>query len=112
MDYKQFTDFWDSVEGEAYHANYDMGWKGNNPVFTVRSDRYKEFFPEISTHIEEEDGKAYVVPVMKFPSSIDGDDLDYADSFEYIADAVKQAAKFCTYLMQHPLDLSAWEDED
>lgn len=73
--------------------------------------RYEAFAPQISVKACMEDGVVYFTPTISMPPC-SSDDLDFADSFEYLASLYMEAAKIATYLIKNPLETEYYYDEE
>lgn len=88
----------------------DISGHGINPVFTY-TGAYPEFGPKMTvTPDTDERGRIWFVPTIWMPKC-NGDQLDYWDSFKYLADRYAEVAAFASYLMDNPLIPEQWEDE-
>lgn len=103
--YDRLHPYFNEVGNYAYNRGYELTGVGVNPVFTCKEN--DKFMPKLSVRVQEEDGVYYFWPFVEMPK-IDGEQLNYYDSFKYYADKYKDVAEICTYLMKYPLDSSKW----
>ena len=97
-------------DGVPVPSNFEIVEVGGSVFYIEYTGDYKEFGPKIAVEADIEDGVVYFNPIIGMPncSSLD---LEYADSFEYLADIYMKAAKIATYLIKNPLVLDEWEEE-
>ena len=104
----------EEMEVEAGRAGFSMEVLDREFRFDPSSsDTYSDYLPTIYARVDLDqiyNDKAYLTVKMELPSEIDGDDLSYEDSFEYIADQYMEAAKFCTWLQKNGVSLSMEEE--
>lgn len=107
-------DFLEEMEVEAGRAGFSMEVLDLEFRFDPgSSDTYSDYLPTIYARVDSNEiynDKAYLVARMEMPKEIDGHDLSYADSFEYIADQYVEAARFCTWLQKNGVDLLTEEE--
>lgn len=97
-------------DGVPLFGNFEFVEVGGSVFYIKYTGGYKEFGPKITVEADIEDGVVYFNPIIGMPncSSLD---LEYADSFEYLADRYAEATKIATYLIKNPLVLDEWEEE-
>jgi hypothetical protein len=91
-----------SINGEGDRTTFSVGYYGGH---------YPEFAPKITVEADMEDGIVYFNPTISMPPC-SSEDLDYGDSFLYLADMYKEAAQFATYLIKNPLNTEYYYDEE
>jgi hypothetical protein len=90
-----------SIEGESSVAVIYIGYHG----------LYKDFAPQMKVVATMEDGIVYFEPIISMPAC-SSESLEYADSFEYLADLYMEAAKIATYLIKNPLETEYYYDDE
>lgn len=94
------SDFY--IRGEGDRTTFSVGYYGNH---------YPEFAPQVTVEAYMENGIVYFNPTISMPPC-SSEDLDYADSFLYLADMYEDAAKFATYLIKNPLNTEYYYDDE
>lgn len=96
--------FLDNLEGNLrYYEIKDIESAYNSDVFQcipVRGGDRARFMPILEVKVREEEGSFYFTPSMILPGRIDGDELDFYDSFEYYMDGYVDAGKTCTRIFK------------
>lgn len=98
-------------EGVPLPSCLEMTGTGLAPKFKYVG-AYPEFGPRFSVEQDKDaKGRIWFVPTISMPEC-NGDQLDYYDSFIYLANRYAEVAQLATYFMESPLVLEDWEDED
>lgn len=110
----EYNEFLEQLDAQSYHHDYEMELPEGNRTglkfkFKPIGDKAK-YLPTIEVETVSEDNKIYFTPSMIMPSRIDGDDMEFYDSFEYYMDGYVEAGKLCTSIFKAVYEPGMYED--
>lgn len=107
--------FEELIDGELYHAGYEVTCKGVLPnvklIVTCTKDE-PDKMPAIELEVNQlRDGVIDVVPTLTFPT-LTASDEDYADSIHYWLTEWAKVGKYITKLNKFEFDIKAYSEDE
>lgn len=100
-DTNEYEEFLQMLDGYAMYPKYRIEYDPSNEMhFQFIPEEDEDLMPIVEVDVNEEEGSYYFKPSMVFPKRIDGDDVDYYDSFEYLMDKYQKVGKLCTQIFK------------
>jgi len=107
--------YFENIPGRYFYidSEFSIEEDGDRAEFSVKyyGDTYRKFAPRIKVEADMDNRVVYFNPAISMPPC-SSEDLDYADSFFYLADMYKQAAEFATYLIKNPIHVDYYMDDE